>query len=143
MLASEFESMIREILVRDPRYHKDSYFFLRDALEVAQSLSCEGSEDLTRHVDAMELLEGIKKHAMDIYGPMTKFVLNEWGIHKCQDFGNMVFNLIDIGLFRKNEDDHPDDFNGGYDFSEAFEKPYLPEVSKNRFRQGGTKESVK
>ena len=53
-------------------------------------------------------------------------VLEEWGIRACQDFGEIVFNMVEAGLLAKTEKDSREDFQNGYDFHEAFRKPYLP-----------------
>ena len=39
----------------------------------------------------------------------------------------MVFNLIRAGIFGKTDSDRLEDFCDGYDFHEAFVKPFLPE----------------
>ena len=62
---------------------------------------------------------------------MVLTVFEQWGIHHCQDFGEIVFNMVEIGLLAKTDRDSRDDFSGGYDFFEAFRKPYLP-PSKQR-----------
>ena len=36
----------------------------------------------------------------------------------------MMFNLTESGRIRKDEDDTPESFSGGYDFKEAFLGPY-------------------
>ena len=57
---------------------------------------------------------------------MTATVLEEWGIRSCQDFGNMVFLMVENNLLRKQEQDSPADFKNGYSFDEAFREPFLP-----------------
>ena len=47
---------------------------------------------------------------------MAKTVLENWGIHKTGDFGEIVFNLIRIGQMRKTPHDCREDFNDVYDF---------------------------
>jgi len=46
--------------------------------------------------------------------------LNSWGIFKGEDFGEIVFNLIEAGLPTKQAEDTKADFKGGYDFDTAF-----------------------
>ena len=41
------------------------------------------------------------------------------------DFGKVVFALIDIGILRKTEDDCIEDFVGVYEFDEAFAEAEL------------------
>ena len=50
----------------------------------------------------------------------------EWGIHTCQDFGEIVFDMVEIGLLAKTDNDSRTDFAAGYDFFDAFRKPFLP-----------------
>jgi uncharacterized repeat protein (TIGR04138 family) len=57
---------------------------------------------------------------------MTMTVLEEWGVRNCRDFGEIVFNMVEIGLLAKTEKDTREDFDGGYEFEEAFRKPFLP-----------------
>jgi uncharacterized repeat protein (TIGR04138 family) len=64
---------------------------------------------------------------------MAVTVFEEWGIHSCQDFGEIVFNMVDIGLLAKTEKDSRADFSDGYEFFEAFRKPFLPSrLGKNK-----------
>ena len=79
-------------------------------------------------MSGQQLLEGIREFALRQYGPMAITVLDEWGVRRCEDFGEIVFNLVDHGhgLFGKTETDSREDFKGGYDFEEAFKKPFLP-----------------
>ena len=96
---------------------------------VAEVTVKELSEDKTRtshHVSGQELLEGIRKYALDQYGPLTLTVFKDWNIKRCQDFGDIVFNLVDYGVLGKTDTDRLEDFHGGYDFKEAFLKPFVP-----------------
>jgi uncharacterized repeat protein (TIGR04138 family) len=74
-----------------------------------------------------ELLDGIRKFALKEYGPLTLTVLNHWGIRRCEDFGELVFIMVEKGLLGKTDEDRKEDFSGGYDFESAFRKPFLPE----------------
>lgn len=73
-----------------------------------------------------ELLDGLRVFALDQYGPLTKTVLNSWGIKRCTDFGEIVFNLIEYNVFSKTENDRREDFVDLYSFDDAFVKPFLP-----------------
>jgi uncharacterized repeat protein (TIGR04138 family) len=115
------EDLLDPILKRDPRYTAEAYFFVREALDhIVRQL------DAPRHISGQELLEGIRKYALSEFGPIAKRVLSEWGINECIDFGHIVFNLVNEGLLGKTEDDSLDDFADGYDFTEAFLKPFQP-----------------
>jgi uncharacterized repeat protein (TIGR04138 family) len=54
-------------------------------------------------------------------------VFEEWGIRRCEDFGEIVFNMVEIGLLGKTEKDSRADFQSGYDFDAAFRQPFRPE----------------
>ena len=80
----------------------------------------------SRHVSGPELLNGIRVYGLDQYGPLTKTVLNAWGVKRCRDFGDIVFNLIEYNVFSKTESDRPEDFADVYTFEEAFVRPFQP-----------------
>ena len=115
----EFYSTVTRISRKDTRYAPEAYEFVNEAL----GYTCV-TLDRMGHVSGQELLQGIRKCALDKFGPMAKFVLNNWGVHKCEDFGNIVFNMVESGLLGKTANDSIDDFKEGYEFSEAFEKPF-------------------
>jgi uncharacterized repeat protein (TIGR04138 family) len=121
-----FDEALELIRAKDPRYARDAYLFIREALDYTQKTTGKDSRGRIRHVSGQELLGGIRDYALAQFGPMAMTVLEEWGIHKCLDFGNMVFNMVEIGLLAKTEKDSQADFEEGYDFYDAFCKPYLP-----------------
>jgi uncharacterized repeat protein (TIGR04138 family) len=125
MQSLKFEDAIRKIVAADNRYEFDAYLFVQEAIEFTQkSLGRHKQEQ--KHVGGKELLEGIRDQALTMFGPMTPTVLSEWGIHSCEDFGEIVFNLIQHNQAVQSKSDSRDDFKGGYDFDEAFRKPFLP-----------------
>ncbi|HEX4262784.1 MAG TPA: Minf_1886 family protein [Verrucomicrobiae bacterium] len=126
MHEANFEETLDAILAKDLRYRRDAYLFVRDALDFTQKAAArERREGL--HVTGQELLAGVRDYALAQFGPMAITVLEDWGITKCEDFGEIVFNVVEAGLFSKTDKDSRDDFQGGYDFEEAFRKPFLPQ----------------
>ncbi len=121
-----FEEALDSIRAKDPRYARDSYLFVREALDHTQKTIGKDTRGRIRHVTDQELLEGIRDYALSQFGPMTATVLEEWGIRACQDFGEIVFNMVDIGLLAKTDKDSRADFAEGYTFEDAFRKPFLP-----------------
>jgi len=121
-----FDEALAQILARDARYHRDAYHFLREALDFTQRNQPREPRAKIRHVTGQELLDGIRRYALDQFGPMAVTVLEEWGVRRCEDFGDMVFNMVEARLLAKTEQDSRDDFRGGYDFTDAFKKPFLP-----------------
>lgn len=135
----DVEDTLDKITESDPRFDRDAYYFVRDALDVAQKKYCKSGRD-PQHVSGQQLLEGIREHAVGEYGPMTAMVLRDWGVNKCEDFGDIVFNMVESSLLGKTDEDTSEDFKGGYDFDEAFVKPYQPKGTfkkKKRAAKGG------
>ncbi|MDB6053331.1 MAG: hypothetical protein JWN25_854 [Verrucomicrobiales bacterium] len=133
-----FEEVIEKILEKDSRYHRDAYFFVREALDHTQKVVAKSHKDQVRHhVSGMELLNGIKDYGLIQFGPMAMTVLAEWGITRSEDFGEMVFSMIDHSLLAKTDKDTREDFKSIYDFEEVFTKPFLPtKKPKSRNSQG-------
>lgn len=121
-----FDEALDQVLARDPRYARDAYFFLREALDYTQKAISKANQGKLRHITGQELLGGIRDFALAQFGPMTLTVFQEWGVTRGEDFGEMVYNLIDQGVFSKHDTDTRADFAGLYDFEEAFRKPFLP-----------------
>jgi uncharacterized repeat protein (TIGR04138 family) len=126
-----FDEVVEGILVKDQRYARDAYSFLREALDFTQKAIGKENHGKVRHVTGQELLQGIRQFALVQYGPMTRTVLEEWGIKNCTDFGELVFNMVESGLLAKTERDSRDDFQHGYDFTEAFCKPFWPQSKQD------------
>ncbi len=124
---SEFDTVIGEIQKQDPRFKRGAYYFVRQGLDhTIRNLKDENPKRKTQHVSGQELLEGIREFALQQYGPMAYALLNQWGVNRCEDFGDIVFHLVEHRVLGKNEHDRPEDFSGGYDFHEAFVEPFLP-----------------
>jgi len=121
-----FSERLEEILHSDARYDRDAYHFVREGLDFTLKMLKKQGDTSTRHVSGQELLEGLRQHSLQQFGPMTKTVLNYWGINQCEDFAEIVFNMVEKGILGKTEQDSREDFKGGYDFDEAFVKPYMP-----------------
>ena len=122
-----FAEALEQIVTANPRYDREAYVFLRDALDYTIKARKKQKSEISRHVTGQELLEGIRLYALDEFGPMVPTVFDTWGIRSCGDIGEMVFNLISAGIFGKTENDCIEDFRAGYNFHDAFVKPFLPE----------------
>ena len=123
MQTVNFEVELEKILAHDPRYHRDSYHFVREALDHTRKMLAKSE---SRHVTGQQLLEGVREYALAQYGPMALSLLEEWGVRQGEDIGEIVYNMIEIKLLAKTDEDSRDDFKGGYDFQDAFRRPFLP-----------------
>jgi uncharacterized repeat protein (TIGR04138 family) len=125
MTSISFGDAVRRSIQNDPRYHPAAYELVRDALHIAaKKFRDENADD--QHVSGQELLAGFRDHVLSEYGPMSNIILDQWGLQRGEDVGNIVYNLIDVGYFGKNDGDSLEDFAGGYDFATAFSDPFLP-----------------
>lgn len=96
-------------------YEAEAYTFVLGAVDHCQKVMKE-----KRHISGRELLLGIRDYGIREYGPMTKEVFDHWGIRKTDDFGAIVFKLIDVGLLARSDTDSINDFKDVYDFKDAF-----------------------
>jgi len=122
-----FAEALDSIVASDPRYQREAYIFLRDALDFTTKQQKKAKGTTVRHVSGPELLTGVRDYALKEFGPMVMTVFENWGIRATEDVGHMVFNLINAGIFGKTDEDSIEDFKNIYDFQEAFVKPFAPE----------------
>ena len=106
---------LEAVLNKDPRYQREAYNFVFEALTF--TIKNIGEK---RHISGAELLEGIREFAIKQFGPLVKIVFNKWGVHRTDDFGEIVFNLVEAGLMGKTDTDSKSDFNSIYNFDEVF-----------------------
>jgi len=114
-----FREKLAEILKRDKRYKLEAYLFLLESLDYARKIF-----NKPKHVTGQELLAGIKELAKERFGRMAKMVFATWGVKTTDDFGEIVFNLVDAGLLSKTAEDKKEDFYNVYNFDEVFVKDY-------------------
>lgn len=126
----DFAEIVGLICKEDTRFDRKAYDFIRLGLDhTVKELKAKESSSRasrSRHVSGPELLEGLRVYALEQFGPLTKTVLESWGVHRCSDFGDIVFNLIEYNVFSKTENDRREDFSDLYTFEDAFVKPFLP-----------------
>ncbi len=83
-----------------------------------------GPSALNRHVSGQQLCTGIQDLATQRWGLMAMTVLNHWHINTTEDFGRMVFALVESGHLQKQPDDNMDDFKKVFDFRSVFDTHY-------------------
>ena len=141
----EFAEVVALICKEDPRFDRKAYDFVRHGLDHAvKELKKKDSARIARtaHVTGAELLDGLRLYALDQYGPLAKTVLNDWGITRCTDFGDIVFNLIEYNVFSKTDNDRREDFSDLYSFDDAFVRPFLPAKPRAAGPSSSTAESI-
>jgi uncharacterized repeat protein (TIGR04138 family) len=126
MQSRDPEQTIDEIVRQDPRYAREAYDFIREAVAYTLQRVSRQNQGKPRHIRGPELLAGVRDYALEQFGPMTLDLLHEWGIHRCEDIGEIVFNLVDHQIFSKTDEDSRADFQNGYDFEQTFRQPFKP-----------------
>jgi len=126
MQKEQFDEAINRITSRDKRFDREAFLFLKEALDfTVQDVSVKSPEN-SKHVSATQLLHGFRDLALKEFGPMAATLFSEWGIHRCADIGDMVFMLIQEGIFGKQDNDRQEDFVEIFTFENAFVAPFLP-----------------
>lgn len=125
-----YREIIQQILEQDPRYKAAAYDFVREGLDYTMQQLEKPEQGPDRHVTGQELSQGLKEFALKQFGPMARTVLAHWGIRRTEDLGEIVFNLVEVELLGKTDDDNRNDFQDVYSFEEAFTQPYLAEAGE-------------
>ena len=112
MADENFMEMIGKIVQRDVRYRPDAYEFVNDAVfYTIRSLQRENLSREDRHVSGAELILGIVRYAENQFGPLAWEVLRDWGITTGSAVGDVVYNMIEVGLLTAGKKDSREDFN--------------------------------
>jgi uncharacterized repeat protein (TIGR04138 family) len=136
-----FNTKLAEVDKRDPRFSYEAYEFVFQPLHHTQRLL--GREPLTdqdvdpahakaHHVSGPELRHGIRALALQEFGLMARTVFHMWGITKTDDFGDMVFNLVEAELMSKTPQDTRNDFHNVYDLDEALLRDFHIQLDEVR-----------
>ena len=131
-----------DLVRRDPRYAYEAYEFLFAALAHTQRTlgrvpPPEGpAPEQDYHVSGPELLGGVRDLALREFGLMARTVFRMWGINRTDDFGELVFNLVEAGLMSKTEEDSRKDFHAVYDLDEALVRGYRIEAAQEEVEGG-------
>jgi uncharacterized repeat protein (TIGR04138 family) len=127
MNQEKFQRKVAAIVARDQRYRAAAYAFVADAVTYTSKQHETESREVgsrSKHITGRELLEGIREFALKQFGPLTLDVLDDWGVRCTEDLGEIVFAMVDNGLLGATEEDSKGDFQGGYDFRQAFLRPF-------------------
>ena len=111
--------VLARLRARGGAYDPRAYIFVLTSIEFLQA-----TLPVRRHVTGPELAWGCRDCAREHYGLLAREVLSYWGIRRTEDFGRIVFNLVEVGLLGTQAGDREEDFAGVYDFEEAFNGPY-------------------
>jgi uncharacterized repeat protein (TIGR04138 family) len=125
---------LHQLVARDRRYPIEAYFFVRDALSYASDsmeLSNQYHHDSEvyhtaeeHHLTGQQLCEAIREFSLNQFGYMSRIVLKNWNIESTSSFGDIVYNMIEIGLMKKSDRDRRSHFDNVYEFEAAFDEQF-------------------
>lgn len=105
------------------RYPVEAFNFVRRGLDYTVHRIHSDPEQMAeedRHVDGKQLCLGLRDYAIDQYGMLAQMVLGRWHIHRTEDFGHIVFAMVESRLMKATEGDSIRDFYDGFNFEQAF-----------------------
>jgi len=151
---THFNAKLAEVVRKDPRYAYEAYEFIFQALHHTQQMlgrlppaqpAAEEPEtepvpepeeaepqEPRNHVSGRELLEGVRALALREFGLMAPTVFNMWGIRKTDDFGEIVFNLVEAELMSKTSEDSRADFHNLFDLNQNLVEGYRIQLDEAR-----------
>ena len=104
------QQKIAHILEKDESYPEEAYEFVTNVIHFATK-NQDQKEDSSRHIGAKKIIKATVEYAVKEYGFFAQEVLLSFNIIKAMDIGNIVFNLIEVELLRKSDDDSLKDFD--------------------------------
>lgn len=118
------------VIARGTRYPLAAFEFVLRGLEfTAQRVHGErrkkpakGKPDAPsdRHVTGQQLCAGLRDFANEQYGLLARYLLGRWNICRTEDFGQIVFAMVDAGALGRRPEDNIHDFDSVFEFDEAF-----------------------
>ncbi|GIK19390.1 MAG: hypothetical protein DYG93_12270 [Leptolyngbya sp. PLA2] len=123
-MSDAMQTVWQELRDKAGPYPREAYDFVRAGLthtvQMIHGESAAESEDDSRHVSGKQLCLGLRDYATHRYGRLARTVLSRWGVHSTEDFGRIVYAMVDAGLMRTSEGDSFEEFRGVFDFDEGF-----------------------
>jgi uncharacterized repeat protein (TIGR04138 family) len=120
--AKPLEQIVEEVGL----YPIEAFEFVQEGLQyTVQKIHAKIKDpEASRHVSGRELSAGLRDFALLQWGMLARTVLQRWNIHCTQDFGKIVFALVENGWMSKTDDDDITDFRNVFDFDTAFDDSY-------------------
>jgi uncharacterized repeat protein (TIGR04138 family) len=116
------ENDLHDIVLTDPRYPIEAYEFICDSVCFTQELlgrdpQEEDDPNTDYHICGEELARGACELALQEFGLMAGVVFRTWNIHRTDDIGEIVFNLIKAKKLSQGEEDSVEDFHELFDLN--------------------------
>ena len=112
-------------------YSQSAFSFVQEGLGYTTDLFIASNQDpyelgeLERHVTGQQLCLGLRDYAIECFGLLAPVVLRHWGVRRTEDFGAIVFRMVELELLSTSPQDSEDDFRAVFDFDDAFHQREL------------------
>jgi uncharacterized repeat protein (TIGR04138 family) len=111
-------------IAAETKYPAEAFTFVQRGLDFTVQRTHgeldETDPEQSRHVTGADLCIGLRDFALREYGLLARSVLRRWNIRTCEDFGHIVFAMVEAGVLQKTDDDDLTDFANVFNFDEAF-----------------------
>ena len=130
MTPEEQLDIIRKICEEDDTFPPMAYCFVRDSVHKALDNIVKAkrhnifADDDPPDIKGADLCRFFRDTLINRFGPSAIDVLDTWNIKRTSDFGKIIYQLIDVKILGKSENDSIEDFDDVYDFTEAFAMPF-------------------
>lgn len=118
---------LEEIVRDDGSFPLNAYLLVFQALDYTGKLYGKNrlsGDEGERHVTGQQLLEGVRRMAVEEFGYLAKTVFEQLNVLTTADIGRIVFFLVEHRLMGKTDHDCMEDFIDQYDFSRAFDEDF-------------------
>ncbi len=109
------EAKLEAWVAKDARYSRFTYSSVLLAFQTVRRRNRRRKGSLPR-VTAPELCRALRAHSINVYGDRAWEQLQFLGIHTSDDVGEVVQNLVDMGLLKWAEGESRKDFADMFDF---------------------------
>lgn len=93
-------------LARNSKYKPNTYLFVHEVLQACIQ------QEAPQHVTGKQLTLAAFIYSIRQYGRLARMVWEELGLHKSEDLGAVVFQMVGSGLMGKQDEDKVEDFDG-------------------------------
>jgi len=111
---------LEELAKQSGKYPVEAFNFVREGLRFTVSKLHQNCQE-EQHISGQDLCWGLRDFAIKRWGLLAPVVLRRWNIHNTEDFGQIVFAMVEAGWMAKKADDKLNDFHEVYDFKSAFD----------------------
>ena len=120
----EIQQRIDELASTTGSFPVSAYYLVFDALN---KCLLEHKKTRLEPIGARELSQAMADILREGFGPFAAHLLQKWGIHSTNDFGRLVYELVDAHLLALNEGDAIEDFNALFPLMDFLNEPFTAE----------------